>query len=268
MMLIVGTAAVFAANLFRSFSARSAERPPVCQTGHDALPLTSGVCILVAVIRVREEHSVHPGLWIAFVGTVIALQVPPGPDSMLVMARGIAQGRGVALFTVLGMTVGAGMVQLPLIALGLTTLIRASPLAFAALQWMGAAYLIWLGLRLIFTAAHVPAQHDGRSPGHLAAAGEGMIANLINPWPITFMVAFLPQFVDPHGSSITLQLLLLGATQKLTGVLVLGTYAMASGSIGTWIMAHPRVRLWQQRIAGFFIVGLGLRMAFGGGASH
>jgi threonine/homoserine/homoserine lactone efflux protein len=129
---------------------------------------------------------------------------------------------------------------------------------------MGAAYLVWLGLRLIFTAADVPAQQDKRPIRPLAAAREGMIANLINPWPITFMVAFLPQFVDPHGSSVTLQLLLLGVTQKMTGVLVLGTYAMASGTIGTWIMKRPRVRLWQQRIAGFFIVGLGLRMAFGG----
>jgi len=90
--------------------------------------------------------------WIAFVGTVILLQMPPGPDSMLVIARGIGQGRSIALFTVLGMTVGAGMVQLPLIAVGVTSLIRASPLAFAALQWMGAAYLVWLGLRLIYTA--------------------------------------------------------------------------------------------------------------------
>lgn len=82
----------------------------------------------------KEGEVIDPDLWIAFVGTVILLQMPPGPDSMLVMARGIGQGRGVALFTVLGMTVGAGMVQLPLIALGVTTLIKGSPLAFAALK--------------------------------------------------------------------------------------------------------------------------------------
>ena len=90
-----------------------------------------------------------------------------------------------------------------------------------------------------------------------------MIANLVNPWPISFVVAFLPQFVDPHGGSASLQLLLLGATQKMTGVLVLGIYAVASGSVGSWIMRRPRVRLWQQRIAGIFIVGIGFRMAIG-----
>lgn len=215
----------------------------------------------------REEELIDPALWIAFVGTVIVMQTPPGPDSMLVMARGIGQGRGIALFTVLGMTVGAGMVQLPLIALGVSSLLRASTLAFAMLQWLGAAYLVWLGLRLIFTSPDAAAQEvEDVTP--LAAAREGMIANLMNPWPITFMVAFLPQFVDPHGGSVTLQLLLLGATQKMTGVLVLGSYAIASGSIGVWLMKRPRVRLWQQRIAGLFIVGLGLRMAFGGGAGR
>jgi threonine/homoserine/homoserine lactone efflux protein len=182
---------------------------------------------------------------------------------MLVMARGIGQGRAVALFTVLGMTAGAGMIQLPLIALGISSLVNASPIAFAALQWVGAAYLVWLGLRLIFTAPRAPSAQATSPIKPLAAAREGMIANLINPWPITFMIAFLPQFVDPHGGSVTLQLLLLGATQKMTGVLVLGAYAVASGSIGSWITSRPRVRLWQQRIAGLFIVGLGLRMAFG-----
>ena len=194
--------------------------------------------------------------------------MPPGPDSMLVMARGIGQGRGVALFTVLGMTVGAGMVQLPLIALGISSLVTASPLAFAMLQWMGAAYLVWLGLRLIFTSPDALTRQHASPIRPLKAARDGMIANLVNPWPITFMVAFLPQFVDPQGGSVALQLLLLGATQKLTGVLVLGTYAVASGSIGSWIMMRPNVRLWQQRIAGFFIVGLGFRMAVGGDLSR
>jgi threonine/homoserine/homoserine lactone efflux protein len=208
------------------------------------------------------------GLWMAFVGTVIAMQMPPGPDTMLVVARGVGQGRVVALFTVLGMTAGAGMVQLPLIALGVSSLVRASPFAFAMLKWLGAAYLVWMGLRLVCRSKDMSVQQDVHEVSPFVAIREGMIANLINPWPITFMVALLPQFIDAHGGSVGLQLLLLGATQKMTGALVLGAYAVASGSIGSWIMKRPRVRLWQQRIAGFFIVGLGLRMAFGGGTSR
>jgi threonine/homoserine/homoserine lactone efflux protein len=209
-----------------------------------------------------------PALWIAFVGIVIMMQMPPGPDSMLVMARGIGQGRLVALFTVLAMTAGAGMVQLPLLALGVSYLVIASPFAFAMLQWLGAAYLVWIGLRLVFRTKDMPVQQIVHRINPFVAAREGMIANLINPWPITFMVAFLPQFIDAHAGSVGLQLLVLGATQKMTGALVLGAYAMASGSLGSWIMKRPRVRLWQQRVAGFFIVGLGIRMALGGGASR
>jgi threonine/homoserine/homoserine lactone efflux protein len=155
-----------------------------------------------------------------------------------------------------------------LIALGVSSLLRASPFAFAMLQWVGAAYLVWIGLRLVFRSNDFPVQKDLQEISPFVAAREGMIANLVNPWPVTFMVAFLPQFIDAHGGSVGLQLLLLGATQKMTGALVLGTYAVATGSIGSWIMKRPRVRLWQQRIAGFFIVGLGLRMAFGGGTSR
>jgi len=187
---------------------------------------------------------------------------------MLVMARGIGQGRGVALFTVLGMTLVAGLVQLPLIAFGLSSLVQASPLAFNLLRWAGAAYIVWLGVRLLLSASATIPAGDVRVLLPLAAAWEGMIANLSNPWPLMFMVAFLPQFVDPHRGSVTLQLVLLGATQKISGVLVLGSYAVASGVIGAWIMRHPQARLWQQRLAGCFIIGLGVRMVIGGGTSR
>lgn len=131
-------------------------------------------------------------MWLAFLGTVVLMQLPPGPDSMLVMARGIGQGRRIALFTVLGMTLGAGMIQLPLLALGVSSLVRASPLAFKLLQWTGAGYLIWLGLRLVVSSEVDSGPSRPEAAGRLAAAREGMIANLANPWPITFMVAFLP----------------------------------------------------------------------------
>ncbi|WP_437360579.1 LysE family translocator [Inquilinus limosus] len=211
----------------------------------------------------REDRSIDPALWVAFVGTVILTQMPPGPESMLVMARGIGQGRGVALFTVLGMTVGAGMVQLPLIAFGVTSLLAASPLAFRLLQWGGAAYLVWLGLKLMLSSPAGDAPSSDRPVSPLAAAREGMIANLLNPWPLSFMIAFLPQFVDPARGSVTLQMLLLGATQKTTGLLVLASYAVAAGSVGSWIMRRPRALLWQRRIAGGFIVGLGIAVVAG-----
>src|SRR4051794_27047099 len=101
------------------------------------------------------------------------------------------------------MTVGAGLVQLPLLALGVSSLLRTSPLAFNMLRWCGAVYLFWLGLRLL---VWLPTKVDAevhRKIRPLVAAGEGMVANLTNPWPMTFMVAFIPQFVDPDRGSVT-----------------------------------------------------------------
>jgi threonine/homoserine/homoserine lactone efflux protein len=180
---------------------------------------------------------------------------------MLVMARGIGEGRRVALFTVLGMTLGAGLVQLPLIALGVSFLAGEAPAAFNLLRLLGAAYLVWLGAKLILSSTPSATIQEAKEITPLAAARQGMIANLLNPWPLTFMIAFLPQFVDPGAGSVALQLFVLGATQKLTGFLVLGAYAVGSATISAWMIARPRVRLWHQRAAGCFIVGLGIRMA-------
>jgi threonine/homoserine/homoserine lactone efflux protein len=82
------------------------------------------------------------------------------------------------------MTAGAGMVQLPLIALGVSSLVRASPFAFAMLQWLGAAYLVWIGLRLVLRSKDMPVQRVVHEISPFVAAREGMIANLMNPWPL------------------------------------------------------------------------------------
>ncbi|WP_263486858.1 LysE family translocator [Mesorhizobium sp. ESP6-5] len=104
------------------------------------------------------------------------------------------------------MTAGAGAVQLPLIAIGVASLLLASPLAFSLLQWGGAAYLVWLGLRMILTSADTLTRLEKAPLTPIEAMREGMFANLRNPWPMTFMVAFLPQFVDPLGGGSTLLL--------------------------------------------------------------
>ncbi|TIM65755.1 MAG: LysE family translocator, partial [Mesorhizobium sp.] len=101
------------------------------------------------------------------------MQAPPGPDSLLVTSRGISHGRSTALFMVLGMTVGAGLVQLPLLALGVSSLVGASPFAFGLLRWFGAAYLCWLGLRLLRSSATEVAVEVHGNLRPLAAAREG-----------------------------------------------------------------------------------------------
>src|SRR2546429_193935 len=143
------------------------------------------------------------GTLLAFGVAVLVMQLTPGPDMMLIVGRGIGQGRKVALCTVLGMTLLAGLVQLPLLALGVASLLQSSAFALTILQWAGASYLIWLGGRLLWTsagtriAASMPSQVSARS-----AMREGAINNLTNPKPLLFMFAFLPQFVDPAQGAV------------------------------------------------------------------
>ena len=207
----------------------------------------------------------EPTILVAFVGAVLAMQIAPGPDMLLVVARGIGQGQRTALWTVLGMTLLAGLVQLPLLVLGIASLLHASPLAFTILRWAGAAYLVWLGTRLLWAGRRGQVA-AAATPGATtwAAAREGATNNLTNPKPLLFMFAFLPQFVEPSAGPVWAQLLVLGFLQKACGLLVLGTAAFASGAVGGWLARRPRVLVWQARLTGVVMVGLGLRLLFFG----
>jgi threonine/homoserine/homoserine lactone efflux protein len=209
--------------------------------------------------------------FLTFYTAVLALQLAPGPDMVLLLSRGVGQGRRTAVLTAIGMTLVAGLIQLPLLALGVTSIIQASPLAFDLLRWAGAAYLVWIGAKLLiasFRGSHALAQRTPQPISDRAALRQGMINNLTNPKAMVFMLAFLPQFVDPTSSwSVTAQLLFLGAVQKLSGFFVLGGVALGTGTIGDWLSRRPGFIAWQERFAGLIMVGLGLRLALGGDAS-
>jgi threonine/homoserine/homoserine lactone efflux protein len=208
--------------------------------------------------------------YLAFLAAVLAYQLSgPGPDMLLVMSRGVGQGWRVALSTALG-CVAAGVIQIPLLALGLASLVASSPVAYEILRLAGAGYLIYLGLGLLF-----PRRSAGSLEGVVdptpditwgAAFRQGMVCNLTNPTVLTFMLAILPQFVDPSSGPAGVQLLVLGATMKGTGLLTLGSVALASGAVGGWLSRHGRLLVWQERFAGAVMIALGLRLLFAGEA--
>jgi len=126
------------------------------------------------------------------------LETTPGPDMMLVLARGIGQGRRTALLTVVGMIFIAGLVQVGLLVLGVASLLQAHPSGLVVLRWIGAVYLLYLGARMIRSS--VSGQKNLVAPGCFSprhALREGTINSLTNPKSLLFMFAFLPQFVDP-----------------------------------------------------------------------
>jgi threonine/homoserine/homoserine lactone efflux protein len=204
---------------------------------------------------------------LAFGVAVLVMQLTPGPDMMLIVGRGIGQGRKVALCIVLGMTLLAGSVQLPLLALGVASLLQSSAFALSMLQWAGACYLIWLGGRLLWTSTRTPIAASMPSQvSAWSAMREGAINNLTNPKPLLFMFAFLPQFVDPTQGPVWMQLLALGLVQKLCGVVILSSVAFASGAVGGWLARRPGIVAWQERFTGVVMVALGIRLLLGGDA--
>ena len=208
--------------------------------------------------------------YLAFLAAVLAYQLSgPGPDMLLVMSRGVGQGWRVALSTALG-CVAAGVIQIPLLALGLASLVASSTVDYDILRWAGAGYLIYLGIALLLprrNAARVESVVDS-TPGVAwgSAFRQGMVCNLTNPTVLTFMLAILPQFVDPASGPAGMQLLVLGVTMKGTGLFTLGTVALASGAVGGWLSRHSRLLVWQERFAGAVMIALGLRLLFAGEA--
>ena len=205
------------------------------------------------------------GTYLTFIAAALAMQLTPGPDMALVVGRGVGQGRQVAIWTAIGTTAGAGAIQIPLVTFGVASLIETWPLLFTVIRVLGAAYLIWLGVLLLWRAgSHAAAMPRRGTPTALAAFRDGMVSNLTNPKPLMFMLAFLPQFVEPAHGSVTTQLLILSATQKLTGTLVMVSCALVSGSLGSWLSRHPRVIAWQQRFTAVVLIGLGARLLLAG----
>ncbi|HGM6601424.1 LysE family translocator [Serratia marcescens] len=206
--------------------------------------------------------------FIAFLVALTLLELSPGPDMMLTLARGIGQGRRIALLNVFGMVFVAGMVQVSMLVLGLATLLHAYPLALDVLRWVGAAYLIWLGIKMLkVSRQRSDAVRKPRMMTGWQAVKEGAINSLTNPKSLLFMFAFLPQFVNPETGPVWLQLLVLGSIQKLAGILSLGSVAMASGTVGQWLARNPRLLVWQQRFTGLVMMGLGAKLLLGGGAA-
>lgn len=207
-----------------------------------------------------------PSSLFVFIAALFVMEITPGPDMMLVVARGIGQGRRIAILTVIGMIFVAGTVQVSLLVLGVASLLEAHPTSLLALQWAGATYMLYLGIRMIM-ASFGRAQNKHlamRTISDWAAIRQGTINNLTNPKSILFMFAFLPQFVDPAAGPIWLQLLVLGMIQKLSGILSLGSVAGASGTVGHWLSRRPGFLKWQQRFTGMVMVGLAVRLLWSG----
>jgi threonine/homoserine/homoserine lactone efflux protein len=198
--------------------------------------------------------------FLAFLIAALALNLAPGPDMLYVIGHSVGQGRKAGIVSSLGVFVGC-WVHILAAAFGIAALLRSSPVAFNAVRYAGAAYLIYLGIKML-------AQKTDLSSQQLKAERlgvifrQGAITNMLNPKVAIFFLAFLPQFVDARRGNVILQILLLGLIFNVGGTLVNLAVAYAGGTLGELLRRNQSIARLQRRFTGLIFVGLGLRLAW------
>ncbi|HEU4365686.1 MAG TPA: LysE family translocator [Candidatus Krumholzibacteria bacterium] len=199
-----------------------------------------------------------PGLALFFT-TSIALLVIPGPAVLYIVARSIDDGWPAGVISALGIALGSvGLVFAT--AFGVAALIEASPVAFDVVRYLGAGYLIYLGVRTWRSRDSGGMTAVRPAASRRRVFSEGIVVNFLNPKTAIFFLAFLPQFVDPAGS-VSLQLVVLGLIFVAMGVVTDSAYALAAGAAAARLRAHTRLPEFRRVIVTTVYVGLGLAAA-------
>lgn len=201
---------------------------------------------------------VDPALLLAFIPAVLALVLTPGADMMFALAQGLRGGGRAAVAAAAGISTGA-LINACLAGLGLGALVAAAPWAFGVIRWLGVAYLLYLAWKTLTTSLSGPAA--GVRPAR--AFRDGLIVNMSNPAVILFILAFIPQFVDP-ARPIFPQFLVFGSIICVLGFIVKSAVGLSAGGIGAALTRNPRVE-FALRLASASVFGaLALRMAITG----
>ncbi len=198
-----------------------------------------------------------------FLLAALVLLLTPGPAVLYIVTRSIDQGRLAGLVSVLSIEVG-NSVHVLAAALGLSVLLVSSALAFSIVQYAGAAYLIFLGLRRLLTHGEIHPSGELQRKSLKQIFRQGVVVAILNPKTALFFFAFLPQFVDPTHGSVPLQLLTLGCLFVLMAVFTDSAYALLAGTTGSWLKSSrffPRV---ERYVVGGVYLGLGVMAALGG----
>ncbi|MFL9878823.1 LysE family translocator [Herbaspirillum rhizosphaerae] len=195
-----------------------------------------------------------------FLIAAMMLTLAPGPDNIYVLTRGIAQGRKAGLVAALGFASGLFFHTL-LAVLGFAAIIKAYPAAYHALQYAGAAYLVYLGVRTLRSAASMSLDATMTPVSLSRIYWQSVIANILNPKVTLFFIAFLPQFVNVHAGHVAWQMLLLAVVFILQALAIFSAIAFFSGIVGAYFKRQARAALYLNRLAGCAFVGLGIRIA-------
>ena len=198
-----------------------------------------------------------------FLLAALGLLLVPGPAVMYIVTRSAAHGRRAGFASVLGVEV-ASLVHSMAAALGLSALLMASALAFQVVKYVGAAYLVYLGIRTLLSRDDqgAAAVNGEAKLGRLFA--KGLLVNLLNPKTALFFYAFLPQFVDPHKGAVQAQIFFLGILFVMLATCTDGLYSLLASSIGKLLFRSQRIRRVRRYLSAGIYMALGFAAAVSG----
>lgn len=202
---------------------------------------------------------------IAFTLAAFIMNLSPGPSNLYVMARTLEQGIGGGLAAVAGLATGS-LIHVLATVLGLSALIAYSPLAYSVLKIAGALYLLYLGLSILLSkdsSASLDTQVSGTvSKSSSKIFMESVIVEVTNPKTALFFIALLPQFVNPAAGPASPQLLLLGLIVTLSAIPCDLFVTFFTNKAATLIKENPNLQMWQDRVSGTVLTGLGAYVLF------
>jgi threonine/homoserine/homoserine lactone efflux protein len=197
---------------------------------------------------------------VLFLTVSLIVIVAPGPDNILVLTRGISQGRKAAMVSAGGASVGLVCHSL-FAAAGLSALLAQSAMAFSVVKYAGAAYLIYLGVKTLLSREGFAVSGGERAMRLRNVFAQGVASNVMNPKIAVFFLAYLPQFADPAAGGMAPQLLLLGLAFALCTWVVFSVLGYFSGTLGDRLIRRPRLADALRWLTGGVFVALGLRLA-------
>lgn len=198
-----------------------------------------------------------------FVTAALVLVFMPGPNTLYVIARSVQQGRMAGFVSSLGIQAGS-LFHVAAAAFGVSALLLSSALAFNAVKYVGAAYLIYLGVRTLLTREKQIETEKVENASLSRAFYQGVLVSLLNPKAALFFFAFLPQFVDAGRGSVTTQIMFLGAIVVVLGALSDSIYALLAGVAGNLLRGNLKLLRAQRYFAGSVYIGLGAMTALTG----
>ncbi|WP_131739275.1 LysE family translocator [Actinomadura roseirufa] len=201
----------------------------------------------------------NPLLFLLATLTLVAI---PGPNHLYITTRAVGEGRRAGIASAFGVETGT-LVHIAAAAAGLSAVVAASATAFGFLRYAGAAYLFFLAYRTFRAGDGEDEPRLRPRPLHRVYL-DGVLVNVLNPKVVLFFLAFLPQFVDQDAGRVPLQIAVMGVVLVLVGLLSDIVYALAAGSIGTWLRERPAFRRRQRYATGLVYAGLGAAAALAG----